>query len=109
KGTLPIVNTVLICAEDNEIILQATNLEVSAERMIQAQVETPGTVCVPTRCIIPWLIDLDAENVTLDFEEYKLGITGDHGETAKVEGLSVDSFPGMPSPGESGTCVSGAA
>jgi DNA polymerase III subunit beta len=108
KGTIPIVNTVLICAENNKITLQATNLEVSVEQTIQAQTEASGAICIPSRFILPWLTELDAENVTLDFEAYKLRITGEHGETAMVEGLSVDSFPGFPSPGESGIRISSA-
>ena len=51
KSSRPILTYAFLNAENNEIELQATDLEVSIKIKVKAQVELPGSLCVNARNI----------------------------------------------------------
>jgi len=96
KGTLPILNNVLIQAQDNRISFAATDLQVSFQCQILAEVKKPGATTLPARRIFTIFRELPQAEITLEV---------DHKDTCsircghsffKIFGLPAADYPSMP-------------
>lgn len=92
---LPILNNVLIIAENNQIQLQTTNLEVGITTTVRGKVETPGRYTVPSRLLTEFMSLLDHEKVTITTDDRGAHITSGHSKTS-IKGLPAEDFPVLP-------------
>lgn len=92
---LPILNNVLLIAEDGVVKLQTTNLELGMTVTIRAKVEMVGRYTVQSRTLSDFITFLGNEKVTLETTEGGLLVTSGH-STTTIKGLSADEFPVMP-------------
>ena len=74
RSTLPILSGVLITAENSDIRLQATDLEISIRHTAPALIEQPGTIVVPGKLLMDIVRSLPEAAVTIETE----------GETAHI-------------------------
>lgn len=93
--SLPILNNVLVIAEDGVVKLQTTNLELGMTVTIRAKVETPGRYTVQSRVLSDFVTFLGNEKVTLETTPGGLLVTSGH-STTTIKGLPADEFPVMP-------------
>jgi len=101
---LPILNNVLIQANDNSIKLSATNLEIGVTCLIRGKVETEGDFTVQSRLLADYVALLPKDRVDLDViggskNESELGdilnITCKNHST-KIKGQPATDFPLIP-------------
>lgn len=95
KTPLPILNNILLKAENNRLLLAATNLEIAITQHIGSKVEEEGAVTVPARLMSEFMSSLPRGNVTLEADGTKLRIkSGAYQST--INGMLPDEFPALP-------------
>lgn len=94
KGSLPILNNILMRAEKGLLYFISTNLEIAIETYIRGKIKTPGSFTVPTTIFHSHLNFLNDE-LLLTVENNQLLIKHKKGET-KIKGMSSEDFPVIP-------------
>lgn len=92
---LPILNNVLIIAENGVVKLQTTNLELGMTVTIRAKVEIEGRYTIQSRVLSDFVTFLGNEKVTFETTDAGLLVTSGH-STTTIKGLPADEFPVMP-------------
>ena len=92
---LPILNNVLIKAEDGKIRLVATNLEMGVISTIRGKIEREGVFTVSSKIISDCINLLPNKKIGLEQKENDLLVDCDNYQ-AKVRGQSAEDFPLIP-------------
>jgi DNA polymerase-3 subunit beta len=93
--TLPVLNNILIRAENGLLELNATNLEIFVSNSINAKIEKEGVILVPANLIADFINNLPKTKITLQTDGNKLKIeAGNYKST--INTVSTDEFPAMP-------------
>lgn len=90
--TLPVLQCVLIEVTKDQIILRATNLEISVEIILEGKVEEVGVVAVPAQTLLQTVQFLATGEVVLRVDEGVVTIEGAHTETS-IKAIPHDEFP----------------
>lgn len=93
---LPILNNVLIKAEDQKVEIVATNLELAIVVTVRSKVEEPGSFTVPARTLFDYINLLPNEKIDLEVKDNELLIACGKSST-KIKGSSAEDFPVIPS------------
>lgn len=98
KTALPVLSNVLIVAEDDQVRISATNLEIAIATAIAARVDEPGSLSVDARLLSEFVNTLPAGNVRLHSVAGKFALNvqsgeGKHAATAAINGIDPDDFP----------------
>lgn len=96
KTSLPILGNILLKAENNRLLLAATNLEIAITEYVGGKVETEGGFTVPARLMSDFITSLPAGNVEMTLEGTTLHIKSG-GYSSKIHGMQADEFPDLPS------------
>jgi len=96
---LPILNNVLIKAENQKVSLIATNLELAITSQLRAKTEIPGTFTVPAKTLNDFVNLLTDETVELEVEANELKVKSGKSAT-KIKGTPADEFPVLPAVNE---------
>lgn len=72
KSTRPILANCLLNAEDNQLIITATDLEVSAQIKLNAEILEPGKLCINTKNFSDIVRELPESNLELSTDEDNL-------------------------------------
>ncbi len=90
--TLPVLQCIKMSAQDSFVTLQATNLEVSLEVRLEAQVNEPGEVAVPAQTFLQSIQFTTDPTITLRTEEQVLQIETEAANTS-IKLFPIDEFP----------------
>lgn len=90
--TLPVLQCVRLEAKGEEIILQATNLEISIEIPLAGTVVEAGEVAIPSQTFLQSIQFVNQKEVTLRTEEQVLQIETKTSNTS-IKLFAVDEFP----------------
>lgn len=94
NSTLPVLQCVKITANEKEVTIEATNLEINISIPLEAQIEESGVVAVPAQTFLQSVQLIDQKDVTLRLEDTVLQI-----ETAKsntsIKTYVADEFPAI--------------
>lgn len=101
KAQLPIMQNVLLQAEDGRLRITATNLETTEVVSAAAKTETGGGICVSSRLLTDLVVSLPQETVHLVAKEGSLHIRCGKAN-ATIPGVAATEFPPTPSLGEKG-------
>lgn len=94
--SLPVLECVLLVAEDNELIVRATNLDLGIESSIPVKVKKEGTVAVPADILRKFLSSLPSDdNVSLVADDSTLTVTTEHSKT-EIKTQKYEEFPSIP-------------
>jgi len=94
KTTSPILEGIKIVAEDNTLILSATDLELFIEKKIRAEVIVEGEAVIPGRLFVEYVKHLTEEEIELTLNEGRLNIN--YGENnGTIACLNSLEFPNM--------------
>jgi len=96
---LPVLNNVLIKAEEQKVELIATNLELAIVAQLRAKVEQPGSFTVPAKTLYDFVNLLSGEQVELCLKENELEVVCGKSST-KIKGTPAEEFPVVPTVGE---------
>lgn len=95
RGSLEVLNNILIKTVKGRVCLSATNLEVGINYMVGAKVESEGAITIPARLFTEFINSLPSEKVTLDLDGDTLNCKTD-GYKSSIKGISADEFPLIP-------------
>ena len=101
KGTLQIIQNVLIEANDNQLILTTTDLDISIRSTVPCEVIVPGTTTLPVKLLSVTISkaaegSIEIETDANDRAEIKAGTAN-----FKIAGLNAADFPRLPADSES--------
>ncbi len=102
KATLPIISNLLLKAEGNELIVRATDLDISISTRFEADITEEGSIAVPARTFSDITRKLFPGPLSLSSQENKLEIASGpeenqtHRFTSTILGMSPDEFPELP-------------
>lgn len=94
KSTLPVLGNFLLTAEDESLVITATNLEMGIRYTIPAQVEEPGRVTLQARVLTDFVASLHSGQMELVNHGGPLTVLVKQASTqAHVRGNDPDDFP----------------
>ena len=97
RSTLPVLSNVLLTAQNDELKLSATNLEIGINCWIGAKVEEEGATTVPARTLTDWVNSLSPERVDMDLIDRTQTLKLKCGrQKANIKGISAEEFPLIP-------------
>src|SRR3989338_9119824 len=92
---LPALNTILIEAANNTLIITATNLEYAVQVSVPAKIQSPGKVAVPAKVLTQVIQSIQEENIDLEGKQETLVVKTTTRE-GKIIGVRSDDFPLIP-------------
>ncbi|MDR2524042.1 MAG: DNA polymerase III subunit beta [Candidatus Nomurabacteria bacterium] len=95
RTTLPILNNILLRAENGQLQLTATNLEIFIINSINCQIKTDGVVTVPANLLTEFITNLPKTNITIENIENKLKISAGNYKSV-INTTPNDDFPNIP-------------
>ena len=95
RTSLPVLQNVLITAENNSLRLSATNLEIAMRLTVGAKVEQEGTITVPARLAQDFVSSLPSGTINLKLDGTRLEVETDNYRSV-LNGVPSDEFPAIP-------------
>jgi DNA polymerase-3 subunit beta len=96
RAALPVLANVLLKAENNQLLIVATNLEIAISQTLTGKIEKTGSLTVPARLFSDYITSLPQDSVDLETDGAKLKIkSGSYSST--INGVSAEEFPTLPS------------
>ncbi len=98
RSTLPITQHILLAADDDGITLSATDAEtIAITYKIDAQVEEPGSITMPSRLLSDFIATLPHEPIEMTLAERSRQVSLSCARnTASIGGMDPDDFPPIP-------------
>jgi DNA polymerase III subunit beta len=93
RPTIPVLSNVLLAAENNELVLTATDLDLSVTTTIECTVDSPGTTTLPAKKLAQIIRQLPSAPVTIDTDENQLSSISCNQSFFKILGVSDLEFP----------------
>lgn len=97
---LPILQNILISAEENGITLMTTNLEIGIKTKIRGKVEKNGSFTLDSRILGEYISYLPKETIEINLIGDEVEVKTPKTQT-RIKGLSSDEFPILPEIAES--------
>jgi len=95
KTSLPILNNILIRAENNYLTLSTTNLELSIINTIPAKIKENGVITIPAKILTDFIHQLPKTDVNLELSNNKLKIKAGNYKSI-INTTPPDEFPILP-------------
>lgn len=95
KAGLPILSNVLLRAEDNQLTLTATNMELATVEYVNAKIIKSGTITVPAKLLAEFVSNLPKEDVKLKVTGDKITVSSGKYKST-INGILADDFPELP-------------
>lgn len=96
NNTLPVLNNILLKAEEKKLHFSATNLELAITTHIDADVKKTGAITIPARLFSSYIALLSDKQVELEVNKnLELSVESASSHT-KIKGINADEFPLIP-------------
>lgn len=95
RSSLPILSNVLLKTVNNQLLVEATNLDVAISETIGAKIKIEGSITVPARLMQDYVSSLPASTLSLEVKDNKLLLSTEH-HNSTINGTPADDFPVMP-------------
>ena len=96
RTTLPILSNVLLQAENGQLRLTTTDLDVGVSGAIEAQVEKPGATTLPARRLATIVRELPAAEIQIEVDSKNVASIRCGQSFFKILGLPEEEFPPLP-------------
>ena len=96
KTNILITSNVLLSAEESQILLYATDLEMAFKASYEAEVHSPGSTAVPSRKLYEIVRAFPSETVNIKEIENKWVRIADDKLEYNIVGMDPDNFPSFP-------------
>lgn len=98
SATLPVLRCLIFEAKGNQITLRATNLELSIEKKINADIKTEGTVAIPAQILHSTLKTSPQQSkISLELIDNSIVLVIG-GTKTTIKTIPIDDFPNIPQP-----------
>ena len=97
RSTLPVLSNVLLVADNGQLKLSATNLEIGINCWVGANIQEEGSITVPARLLAEFVNSLPPERIdmNLDLETQTLNLRCARFES-NIKGIDAQEFPLIP-------------
>lgn len=96
KPQMPILANILLKAIDNQLILSATDLNISIETSIPAQVKEEGSVVLPSKKLFSLLKELTSLEIEISTSSSHTATIHAGTSQFKIHGIDPEGFPEIP-------------
>src|SRR5205085_8953637 len=96
RTTLPILSNVLLRAEGERLEFTATDLDVTISCSVEAKIKKPGASTIPVKRLFGIVRELSGAELDLEVDEKNVCSIRSGPSFYKINGLSADEFPPMP-------------
>src|SRR5262252_1098033 len=96
RTTLPILSNVLLRAEGDRVEFTATDLDVTIACSVEAKVKKPGASTVPVKKLFGIVRELSNSEIDIEVDEKNMCSIRSGASFYKINGLSADEFPPLP-------------
>ncbi|HEX8311973.1 MAG TPA: DNA polymerase III subunit beta [Chthoniobacteraceae bacterium] len=96
RTTLPILSNVLLQAEDGQLRLTTTDLDVGVSGTTTAQVDKPGATTLPARRLATIVRELPASDIQIEVDSKNVASIRCGQSFFKILGLPEEEFPPLP-------------
>jgi DNA polymerase III subunit beta len=96
RTTLPILSNVLLRAADEKLELTATDLDVTVSCGVEAKVKKAGATTVPVKKLFGIARELGGSEIEIEVDDKNVCSIRSGPSFYKINGLSADEFPPMP-------------
>jgi len=96
KPGLPILNNVLFQTEKGKLLITVTDLEISLNTWIGADIQSEGSITVPAKQLSEFINSVSSEKVDVSLNGNTLNIKAD-GDIVNLNTMPVDDYPSIPS------------
>jgi len=97
RSTMPILSNVLLATDGSRLRLAATNLELSINCWVEAEVEQEGRVAVPARLLQEFVNSLPSAPVNMELNASNRTVKMHCLRTdGNIRGVNADEFPAIP-------------
>lgn len=93
QNTLPVLGNVLLNAEGQKLHLSGTNLEVSIQVSIPADIKNEGKITIPAKIITNWVNYLKNEEIEVRIKENETLFLKTNEAKTSIKGISAEEFP----------------
>ncbi|MCL2371254.1 DNA polymerase III subunit beta [Candidatus Saccharibacteria bacterium] len=95
RNQLPILNNILLRADDGKLTLIANNLELAVVETLEAKVKKAGVITVPAKPLAEFINNLPDVELDLSATNAKLKVSS-QGYNATFNGMDAEEFPEIP-------------
>jgi DNA polymerase-3 subunit beta len=96
RSSMPILSNILIDAQNDQLLITATDLEISFKGTFAAEVKKSGRLTVPARKLYEIIHEMSDEALVLkELDNYNLEVSSAR-SNYQLHGLSAEDFPPMP-------------
>ncbi|MDN3506394.1 MAG: DNA polymerase III subunit beta [Simkaniaceae bacterium] len=96
KPSLPILANVLIEAENNQIVISATDLTVSMRVFGVAKVEEPGAITLPARRLFQLAREMTTPDMEIELTSPESAVIRSGTSHFRIQGMPKSEFPALP-------------
>lgn len=96
KATLPILSNVMLEAQDGELKLTTTDLDVGVSGSVAAEIEKEGATTLPARKLVGIIRELPASEISVEVDGKDNATIRSGPSYFKIIGLSAEEFPRLP-------------
>jgi DNA polymerase III subunit beta len=96
RTTLPILSNVLLRCEEDRLELTATDLDVTIRSSVQASVQRPGAITIPVKKLFGIARELGVGEIDIEVDDKNICTISAGGSYYRMNGLSADDFPPLP-------------
>jgi DNA polymerase-3 subunit beta len=95
KGTLPILNNILLSTDNGRLKLASTDLEIGMTTWIGAKIDNEGSITVPAKVMTDFVSTNDDEKIDLVLKDTTLELISTK-YNARIKGIESSEFPLIP-------------
>jgi DNA polymerase-3 subunit beta len=96
KSTLPILSNILIDAQQKELKLTATDLDIGISCVVPVDIQEPGLITIPAKRFGDIIKELPDDKVSINTKKNNLVIIETQSCQFKIMGLPYEDFPKLP-------------
>ena len=96
KPQMPILSNVLLRASENQLFLSATDLNISIESSIKAQITEEGSLVLPSKKLFSLLKELTSPEIEISSSNSHTATIRSGTSQFKIHGISPEEFPETP-------------
>ena len=93
KAIQPILGSVLLSCENGSLVVSATDLDISIECKLPAQISNPGRITLPAKKLDEIVSKIPGEEITFSIDENKLTKIISNRSRFQISGASPEDFP----------------
>ena len=95
KSTYTILQNIIIEAKGNNLLIQATDLDVFVKKVIPAEVKDEGRVLIPGKKLLEITRESSIDDISFKLQELKLQIVAGNAKFS-IPSLDYQEFPEVP-------------